>query len=76
PHYLGAGVGLTASAHALAACGSDDELLEIDSNDNPLRTRLCPPLASLAHGRIALGDAVGLGIEPSARDLRELAGSR
>ena len=73
PHYLGAGIGLTASAHALAAHGSSDGLLEIDSNDNPLRTRLCPPLATLSAGRIALGDAVGLGIEPTAAELRELS---
>lgn len=72
PHYLGAGVGLAASAHALAARGSADGLLEIDSNDNPLRSRLCPPLAGLANGRIVLDEAVGLGIEPTERELREL----
>jgi L-alanine-DL-glutamate epimerase-like enolase superfamily enzyme len=73
PHYLGAGIGLAASAHVLAARGADDGLLEVDANDNPLRTRLCPPLSGLANGRIALDGGVGLGIDPSAAELRELA---
>ena len=64
PHYLGAGVGLLASAHVLAARGRADGLLEVDSNENPLRSELCPPLAQLDAGTIALGDAPGLGIEP------------
>ena len=76
PHYLGAGVGLAASAHALAARGSDDGLLEIDANDNPLRSGLCPPLRSLGDGRIALDGAVGLGIDPTAAELRALATAR
>ena len=48
-------------------------LLEVDANDNPLRSRLCPPLATLANGRIVLDGAVGLGIAPTDRELRELA---
>src|SRR5690606_8972658 len=44
PHYLGAGIGLMASAHVLAAVDGMGHggLLEIDSNDNPDRksTRL------------------------------------
>ena len=36
-----------ASAHvARRPLGSDDGLLEVDANENPLRTRLCPPLAT------------------------------
>jgi L-alanine-DL-glutamate epimerase-like enolase superfamily enzyme len=64
PHYLGAGIGLLASAHVLAARGRADGLLEVDSNENPLRSELCPQLAQLDAGTIALGDAPGLGIEP------------
>ena len=37
PHFLGAGIGLAASAELLAAVGGDG-LLEIDVNDNPLRS--------------------------------------
>ena len=72
PHYLGAGVGLLASAHLLAARGARDGLLEVDSNENPLRTALCPPLATLTDGAIALGTAHGLGVEPDLAALADL----
>jgi len=64
PHYLGAGVGLLASAHVLAARGSVGGMLEVDANENPLRSDLCPPLATLERGTIRLGDAPGLGVVP------------
>jgi hypothetical protein len=47
----------------LAARGTHDSLLEVDSNENPLRTALCPPLQGLADGRIQLGDGPGLGVD-------------
>ena len=43
PHYLGAGIGLLASAHLLAGVGGDG-LLEVDANENPLRDRFCGPV--------------------------------
>lgn len=71
PHYLGAGIGLLASAHVLAASARADSWLEIDANDNPLRTALCPPLATLDDGCIELsGTQAGLGIEPDLAQLR------
>jgi L-alanine-DL-glutamate epimerase-like enolase superfamily enzyme len=70
PHYLGAGIGLLASAHLLAARGGRTSWLEVDSNQNPLRSLLCPALASLRDGAIDLGDAVGLGVEPDLAQLR------
>ena len=71
PHYLGAGVGLLASAHLLAAAGGDG-MLEVDANDNPLRTLLCPPLAHIdAQGRIALGSQPGIGVAPDLAALRQ-----
>jgi L-alanine-DL-glutamate epimerase-like enolase superfamily enzyme len=78
PHYLGAGVGLLASAHLLAARGDPSSgLLEVDSNENPLRERLCPPLARLSAGQIVLDATPGLGVEPDLAELRELcAGGR
>ena len=78
PHYLGAGVGLLASAHLLAARGDlSSGLLEVDSNENPLRERLCPPLAGLRAGQIVLDDTPGLGVEPDLAELRALcAGAR
>jgi len=63
PHYLGAGVGLMASAHLLAASGSDG-MLEIDANDNPLRTELSPPLQAIDDGFADLGEAPGIGVLP------------
>ena len=69
PHYLGGGVGLLASAHLLAAAG-DDGLMEIDSNDNPLRETLQGPLLSIQAGRARLDEKPGIGIEP---DLDALA---
>lgn len=61
PHYLGGGVGLLASAHLLASAGGEGRL-EIDANDNPLRTLLCGPLNEIREGRATLSDRPGLGI--------------
>ena len=63
PHYLGGGIGLLASAHLLAGVGGDG-LLEVDSNDNPLRDRFCGPVVDVRDGTITLSDDPGLGIEP------------
>ncbi len=59
PHYLGGGIGLAASAHVLAAVGGDG-MLEIDSNDNPLRNRLFAP--PVVQGQLTLSEAPGLGV--------------
>lgn len=69
PHYLGGGIGLTASAHLLAAVGGSG-MLEVDSNPNPLREALAQPFARIGDGHWHLSDAPGLGIEP---DLAALA---
>lgn len=61
PHYLGGGIGLIASAHLLAAVGGGGRL-EIDANDNPLRSLLCGPLNEIRDGRATLSDRPGLGI--------------
>jgi D-galactarolactone cycloisomerase len=63
PHYLGGGIGLLASAHLLAGVGGDG-LLEVDSNDNPLRGRLCGSVANVRNGMVTLTDDPGIGIEP------------
>lgn len=71
PHYLGAGVGLLASAHLLAAAGGDG-MLEVDANDNPLRTALSPAAQRLdADGCIDLGDAPGIGVVPDPAAIAE-----
>ena len=63
PHHLGAGIGVLASAHLLAAAGGDG-LLEIDSNPNPLREGLAQPFPELLDGNLVLSDAPGLGVAP------------
>ena len=69
PHYLGAGIGLMASAHVLAAAGGDG-LLEIDANDNALRSLLAPPLAQVVNGYITLDEKPGLGVTPDLEALQ------
>ena len=61
PHYLGAGVGLLASAHLLAAVGGGG-MLEIHSNPNPLRSRVAGPLNQIVDGSAHLGEEVGVGV--------------
>ena len=72
PHYLGAGIGLLHSAHLLAATGVTGEQgwLEVDANDNPLRTLLCGTLNEVREGRARLGHGAGIGIEPDLQALR------
>lgn len=70
PHYLGAGIGLLASAHLLAGVGGDG-LLEVDSNENPLRDRFCGPVLDVRDGMIELGDGAGLGITPDLASIEQ-----
>jgi L-alanine-DL-glutamate epimerase-like enolase superfamily enzyme len=63
PHFLGAGIGLLASAHLLAGSRGGG-WLEVDSNDNPLREHFCGAVADITDGEIVLPETPGLGIEP------------
>lgn len=72
PHYLGGGIGLVASAHVLAAVGGDG-MLEVDINDNPLRSALIGDMLSKTPGFATLDDSPGLGVAP---DLSWLASFR
>ena len=58
-----------ASAHVLAAAGGDG-LLEIDANDNALRSLLAPPLGQVVDGYISLGEKPGLGVKPDIEALQ------
>ena len=58
PHYLGGGIGLLASAHLLAGVGGDG-MLEVDSNDNPLRELFCGPVNTICDGKVKLSDDSG-----------------
>jgi D-galactarolactone cycloisomerase len=68
PHYLGAGIGLMASAHVLAAAGGDG-MLEVDANDNGLRSLLAPPFSSVDNGSIQLDETPGIGVTPNIEQL-------
>jgi D-galactarolactone cycloisomerase len=70
PHYLGAGIGLLASAHLLAGVGGDG-LLEVDCNENPLRDRFCGPVLDVRDGTIELGHEAGLGITPDLASIEQ-----
>ena len=70
PHYLGAGIGLLASAHLLAASNCND-ILEVDANTNPLRSLTCLPLGDLRNGEMILSNDPGLGALPDMLGLKE-----
>lgn len=59
PHSLGSGLGQAASLHL--AAGLKDRLVELDINENPLRTDLCQPPFQLIDGCIELPKKSGLG---------------
>ena len=69
PHYLGAGIGLMASAHLLAAAGGDG-MLEVDANDNLLRSLLAPPFEKVVDGCIMLDETPGIGMAPDIAALQ------
>jgi D-galactarolactone cycloisomerase len=68
PHWLSGGVGLMHSAHVLAAAGGDG-LLEVDTNENPLRTMLIEGLPGIRNGAFQLGEEPGIGIEPPVGEM-------
>lgn len=70
-HYMGTALGLAASAHVLAAIGGDGRL-ELDANDNPLRTDLGNIDLSLAAGRMRLPEGPGIGFVPDSGRLAAL----
>lgn len=70
PHFLGAGIGLLASAHLLAAVGGDG-VLEVDANPNSLRTLTCGPLNHITDGFMQLTEDHGLGAKVDVLALRE-----
>jgi L-alanine-DL-glutamate epimerase-like enolase superfamily enzyme len=70
PHFLGGGIGLLASAHLLAASRGGG-LLEVDSNDNPLREDFCGAVADVKDGEIVLPETPGLGVEPDVKAIEK-----
>ena len=72
PHYLGGGVGLLAAAHLLAAVGGDG-MLEVDVNENPLRSEIFGQDLPLRDGRFNLPMSPGLGMTPDPQVLERYA---
>jgi D-galactarolactone cycloisomerase len=70
PHFLGGGIGLLASAHLLAGSRGGG-LLEVDSNNNPLREDFCGAVADIEDGEIALPKTPGLGVEPDVAKIEK-----
>lgn len=70
PHWLGAGVGLTASFHLKAAVGGSG-YVEVDANPNPLRDGLAIPRFELKDGAVLLSERPGLGVEPDLQACRD-----
>lgn len=62
PHFLGAGIGMAASAELLAGAGGDG-LLEVDVNENPLRSSFFDGQEPIAGGMWTCSKGPGLGIE-------------
>jgi L-alanine-DL-glutamate epimerase-like enolase superfamily enzyme len=59
-----------ASAHVLAAAGGDG-MLEVDANDNLLRSLLAPPFAQVVNGCITLEETPGIGVTPDIAALQQ-----
>ena len=59
PHFLGSGPGQAASLQLAAGCARG--LVELDINENPLRTALCVEPFIVEDGQITLPDRPGLG---------------
>jgi L-alanine-DL-glutamate epimerase-like enolase superfamily enzyme len=70
PHFLGGGLGLLASAHLLAGSRGGG-LLEVDSNDNPLRDDFCGAVADIKDGEIELPETPGLGVAPDVKAIEK-----
>ncbi|MBD8065976.1 mandelate racemase/muconate lactonizing enzyme family protein [Devosia sp. PTR5] len=67
PHWLGGGVGLLTSCHVKAASGVASGFVEVDYNDNPLRSEVAADvLGTLDSGQVHLPEKPGIGIDDSA----------
>ena len=69
PHVMGTALGSTASIHLLAA-GGGSGFVELDANENPLRTDLCDMDLEVTAGQIKVPTGTGIGIIPDAASMR------
>ena len=68
PHFMGTAIGLASSFHLLAAVGGEG-FVELDSNENPLRTELTNLDLKVENGFVKLADGAGIGVEPDPDQL-------
>ncbi|MXU66022.1 mandelate racemase/muconate lactonizing enzyme family protein [Oceanomicrobium pacificus] len=71
PHYMGAAPGLAVTMQLLSLF-PDAGPMELDANDNPLRTALSDMDLSVRNGRVRVPDGPGIGFEPDAARLRAM----
>ncbi len=69
PHFMGTALGLAASIHLLAAAGGSG-FVELDANENPLRTEFCDMDLEVTAGRIKVPTGDGIGVIPDAASMR------
>lgn len=70
PHWLGAGIGLTASLHLKAAVGGEG-FVEVDANPNQLRDQFAGDAFRVIDGNVTLTNAPGLGVDPDLASCSE-----
>ncbi len=70
PHWLAGGIGLLHSANLMAAAGGDG-LLEIDSNENPLRSTFTALVPGIEGGSFRMNGEPGIGVDVPLEDLTE-----
>ena len=70
PHFLGGGIGLIASTHLLSASNGTG-ILEVDINENPLRSDLIGDLLFSNKGHATLSEKPGLGYEPQLKNIKK-----
>ena len=70
PHFLGGGIGLIASTHLLSASNGKG-ILEVDINENPLRSDLIGDLLFSNKGYATLSEKPGLGYEPQLKNIKK-----
>lgn len=69
PHWLGGGIGLLTSCHVKAALADEDGYVEVDFNDNPMRSEIAAEVfATLSGGRVQLAETPGIGVGDAAID--------
>lgn len=71
-HFMGTGLGLAASLHVLSVIGGDGRV-ELDVNENPLRTELGEINLTVSNGNLSVPCGAGFGFEPDPAELKRFS---